>query len=67
MSRRCRQRLSKWDTTLELARAFGHGTPMPSDEDEDLTPEYWDDAPTPDNRIPIGPLDVRPQKHESRT
>ncbi len=58
MSRRARSRPSKWDTTLELARAFGHGTPMPGDEqDRETEPQDWDDTPSNDNRIPIGPTD----------
>ncbi len=67
MSRRARSRPSKWDTTLELARAFGHGTPMPGEDcDPYPEPDFGEDPPNPDHRTPIGPLDVQPRNSESR-
>lgn len=58
MSKRARTRIDKRDIALDLARFFGHGTPMPAERDDEHEPEDWEDAPAPDRRIPIGPLDV---------
>ncbi len=60
MSRRARSRLDKRDTALELARMFGHGTEVPSEdeapaEDEEQGRDY--DITEPDSRKQIGPLD----------
>jgi hypothetical protein len=58
MSRRARNRPDKRATALDLARMFGHGTPMPGAEHDD-EPDYDGEEPMePDRRIPIGPLDV---------
>lgn len=64
MSRRARARPDKRATALDLARMFGHGTPMPGDEVElDDERDYGTDPPVPDHRTPVGPFDVQGPKH----
>lgn len=51
----------------ELARHFGHGTPMPDDDagpaPAQVPDAWWDETPA-DQRTPVGPLDCAGRPEE---
>lgn len=49
----------------ELARWMGHGTPMPDDDAGPAPGDAWWDEMPADQRTPVGPLDVAPQRESA--